>query len=411
MPNELHQKVFEFMESYRSSQPDFIYCLRERNTYNRLDEGVWFQGTDNYAFVGLYDRSGGTNMTRSIGLVFYPKNDKIVCEFENVFNKEVDKKILRFYDELRSLVGNFNQIGKTKYKKVISDEDGFAGAKIFLDTIKPQIDNLVRKHGLNDLFVKPDKFKKYINAIMARQNNEQVDSKSLFKSLLVNLTWNSSDWQDVSDDKSGHKWVKAGNTPHESWNFDFENTRNTVEYIKGFAQFTNPPKVQDANNLIIFVSQNQIVGFYGKTEVLEVPEVVNDHESYNLVAHKDISLVLKNKITDIKKKGYLETKEKIGQIGFCYIEKLETIQKIIQEAITLNHEESNKLNNLLLWVESEYQHENKIIMKQTMPLNQILYGPPGTGKTYNTINKAIEIINPDFDLNQERKLIKNEYQR
>lgn len=28
----------------------------------------------------------------------------------------------------------------------------------------------------------------------------------------------------------------------------------------------------------------------------------------------------------------------------------------------------------------------------TYPLNQILYGPPGTGKTYNTINKALEII-------------------
>ena len=26
------------------------------------------------------------------------------------------------------------------------------------------------------------------------------------------------------------------------------------------------------------------------------------------------------------------------------------------------------------------------------PLNQILFGPPGTGKTYNTINKALEII-------------------
>jgi len=31
-------------------------------------------------------------------------------------------------------------------------------------------------------------------------------------------------------------------------------------------------------------------------------------------------------------------------------------------------------------------------IKQIQPLNQILYGPPGTGKTYNTINKAIEII-------------------
>lgn len=30
------------------------------------------------------------------------------------------------------------------------------------------------------------------------------------------------------------------------------------------------------------------------------------------------------------------------------------------------------------------------------PINQILYGPPGTGKTYNTINKAVQIIDPDF---------------
>lgn len=45
------------------------------------------------------------------------------------------------------------------------------------------------------------------------------------------------------------------------------------------------------------------------------------------------------------------------------------------------------------------------------PLNQILYGPPGTGKTYNTINKAISIVNPNFDLNQSRDLIKAEYDR
>ncbi len=45
------------------------------------------------------------------------------------------------------------------------------------------------------------------------------------------------------------------------------------------------------------------------------------------------------------------------------------------------------------------------------PLNQILYGPPGTGKTYNTINKAIAIANPDFDIEQSRDLIKVEYER
>lgn len=48
---------------------------------------------------------------------------------------------------------------------------------------------------------------------------------------------------------------------------------------------------------------------------------------------------------------------------------------------------------------------------QTMPLNQIFYGPPGTGKTYHTINKAISIINPSFDLKQSRDLVKAEYKR
>ncbi|KZY89058.1 hypothetical protein A3743_09400, partial [Oleiphilus sp. HI0072] len=42
---------------------------------------------------------------------------------------------------------------------------------------------------------------------------------------------------------------------------------------------------------------------------------------------------------------------------------------------------------------------NKETRQPTMirqPLNQILYGPPGTGKTFYTVNKALEILDPDF---------------
>jgi len=58
--------------------------------------------------------------------------------------------------------------------------------------------------------------------------------------------------------------------------------------------------------------------------------------------------------------------------------------------------------------QSNITKENKVLdinsNKKTntnQVLNQILYGPPGTGKTYNTINKAIEII-------ENRKLSKDE---
>lgn len=43
-----------------------------------------------------------------------------------------------------------------------------------------------------------------------------------------------------------------------------------------------------------------------------------------------------------------------------------------------------------------------------LPLNTILYGPPGTGKTYNTINEALAIVDPEYLSQNEsdRKKIK-----
>jgi len=54
----------------------------------------------------------------------------------------------------------------------------------------------------------------------------------------------------------------------------------------------------------------------------------------------------------------------------------------------------------------QYELENACKM-----LNQIFYGPPGTGKTFHTINEAIFLINPQFDFNQDRKIIKKEFER
>lgn len=79
-----------------------------------------------------------------------------------------------------------------------------------------------------------------------------------------------------------------------------------------------------------------------------------------------------------------------------------------------NQEIKNKdLLKYILEVDEEEQ-KNKEKLKMTMQplnpqLNQILYGPPGTGKTYNTIKKAIEIIEGKIDSSEDMDELKKKF--
>lgn len=87
--------------------------------------------------------------------------------------------------------------------------------------------------------------------------------------------------------------------------------------------------------------------------------------------------------------------KKIVVKNVIQIDEENLIEEIINQLILLN----NKLSELVRSILSKAN----IMSKQKPDLNQILYGPPGTGKTYNTINKAISII----DSLKEESLLNN----
>ncbi|MBP6732495.1 MAG: AAA family ATPase, partial [Chitinophagales bacterium] len=69
----------------------------------------------------------------------------------------------------------------------------------------------------------------------------------------------------------------------------------------------------------------------------------------------------------------------------------------------------NKIDALLKTTDSVAVTKSQVSM-QGKPLNQILFGPPGTGKTYNTVNKALEIIGEDIK-GKTRKEIKDRFDK
>ncbi|MCV3357144.1 AAA family ATPase [Campylobacter sp. RKI_CA19_01122] len=78
--------------------------------------------------------------------------------------------------------------------------------------------------------------------------------------------------------------------------------------------------------------------------------------------------------------------------------------------------ENSKKQEEHLKIKSENLDIKNLNKNKNPLLNQILYGPPGTGKTYNTIDKALEIISkvekielPDKNNRVDRKKLFNEY--
>ena len=207
--------------------------------------------------------------------------------------------------------------------------------------------------------------------------------------IMANIAWNENDWKSPSDNKTNFRWTQVeGNIPNESWNFDFDNPRNSEEKIFGFIQFTHPPKNAERDKfLIIFRSDNKIVGFYGNAEIKKEAVKKSEYEYSNIVGDKELVVLLDNKIDDSDYK-FLFGKERVGMIGFNYLNPIDA-QTILDEAIKTNPNQIDTLMKIKEWLnqgDTQMLQEDTLVKKYANLLkntkNLILTGAPGTGKTY-----------------------------
>lgn len=112
-----HQKILNYLLNYReNNNSSFNFLVRQRTNINdkkypggKFAHGLVFQGTENYCFVALSDKSGGANATKSVGIVISPtKNNSFKAMLEIVFPGETDLELVSFYKNLASKFTDIN---------------------------------------------------------------------------------------------------------------------------------------------------------------------------------------------------------------------------------------------------------------------------------------------------------------
>lgn len=151
--------------------------------------------------------------------------------------------------------------------------------------------------------------------------------------------------------------------------YALELIRNIKTRIKGKFQNTHYAPEQNKMEFFAIYSPRKYNGFI---------EIIND---LNDLLSKIVPIVneeidkLKNIYSDFIAHRFTSSEQmKMFEKMQERFEKYKIIEEMVEE---LEEEDFAPLN---------------YFSESTFPLNQILYGPPGTGKTYNTINKALQII-------------------
>lgn len=165
-----HQEVLDLLLKYREKNPDFNFVARQLNRKGKLDDGYYFQGNDRYAFAGIINKSGGLKMTKSVGLIFFPLEDHLKCDFEIKYKGETNQDLIAFYEELKFLFPEVEQVEDEYFKVPIGEinRSNLEPLYQFLDRYYPKIRLLAEKSDLKKLIISDEKFDKILQNIQQR---------------------------------------------------------------------------------------------------------------------------------------------------------------------------------------------------------------------------------------------------
>lgn len=170
---DIHEAVYDFLEEYReqeiSNGRTFYYTFRRSNQKNKLDEGFWFYGNDNYLAVSFWSGMDWKNKTPNIFFRITNEGRTFLTITTKDSIKKAESSSKYFVKQLE-----LNANGKDRWTKEFQTTDYLQSLQNFLGNEKILIDRIINENlkGLisedetNSIgFINPSEFEKWFENV------------------------------------------------------------------------------------------------------------------------------------------------------------------------------------------------------------------------------------------------------
>ncbi|MDI9868588.1 McrB family protein [Flectobacillus roseus] len=179
---QLHKEIYDFLMEYHQVNPTFKFAPRTRSIANGrgYQDGYWFNGNDDYLFIGLYSPNDSVNKTRTIGIFIQLRQSLIQKAYLLITYRDVAQiPDIPFYNKLVERLkqnSTLHQERENKYQLHFENpRDWQTWLPNFLENQKPIIDRYIEEQGRrDDFFINQDWFREHTNAIRNVRNNTSI---------------------------------------------------------------------------------------------------------------------------------------------------------------------------------------------------------------------------------------------
>jgi len=223
-----HQNILEHLIEKHEQDSDFYFVPRKINNKNRLENGYWFLGNNDYCYLSFWNGSDWKEKIHNIGFVVSKdKKSYIELSAQDSENKAI------FLSEVANELGGFSKAkNKNKWFCHLEGDDYLKNLEDFIVRKKPLIDKLFIKRQPEGMYLLNKEFyNKYCKKVIDKYNTQNEHGKV---NKIARICWNTKNWKKPSgsDGKSISKksYERENGFGHEEWLFDKSKILNGYQY-------------------------------------------------------------------------------------------------------------------------------------------------------------------------------------